>query len=140
MSDVTRLLTAAQAGDSETATELRPLVYDELRKLAAARLAGEKPGHGVAADRPGSRGVPGPGRTGRRASLGLPRTAARLVSLRYYAGPSVEEAGEALGLSRPTAGTAGRRHASAGCGSSTRSTSIWTRRRSSAPSPAWRAE
>jgi RNA polymerase sigma factor (TIGR02999 family) len=44
MSDVTRLLDAAAAGDPAAATDLLPLVYDELRKLAAARLAAEKPG------------------------------------------------------------------------------------------------
>jgi RNA polymerase sigma factor (TIGR02999 family) len=44
MSDVTLLLNAAAAGDSEAAAELLPLVYDELRKLAAARMAEEKPG------------------------------------------------------------------------------------------------
>lgn len=45
MSDVTRLLDAAQAGDRQAAAELLPLVYDELRKLAAARMAAENPGH-----------------------------------------------------------------------------------------------
>src|SRR5436309_5811500 len=45
MSDVTRLLDAARAGDRRAAADLLPLVYDELRKLAAARLAGEAPGH-----------------------------------------------------------------------------------------------
>jgi hypothetical protein len=44
MSDVTRILSAVEAGDPRAAAELLPLVYDELRKLAAARLAGEKPG------------------------------------------------------------------------------------------------
>jgi RNA polymerase sigma factor (TIGR02999 family) len=44
MSDVTRILDAAAAGDRVAASELLPLVYDELRKLAAARLAEEKPG------------------------------------------------------------------------------------------------
>ena len=44
MADVTRLLDAAAAGDPHAAAELLPLVYDELRKLAAARLANEKPG------------------------------------------------------------------------------------------------
>jgi RNA polymerase sigma factor (TIGR02999 family) len=44
MSDVTRLLDAAAAGDACAAKELLPLVYDELRQLAAARLAQEKPG------------------------------------------------------------------------------------------------
>jgi RNA polymerase sigma factor (TIGR02999 family) len=44
MAEVTRLLDAAAAGDPKAATELLPLVYDELRKLAAARMAEEKPG------------------------------------------------------------------------------------------------
>ena len=45
MSDVTRLLDAAAAGDRKAATDLMPLVYDELRKLAAAKMAAESPGH-----------------------------------------------------------------------------------------------
>lgn len=49
MTDVTRLLTAAEAGDVHAAAELLPLVYDELRKLAAARLAHEKPGQTLSA-------------------------------------------------------------------------------------------
>jgi RNA polymerase sigma factor (TIGR02999 family) len=44
MANVTQLLDAAAAGDPKAAAELLPLVYDELRKLAAARLAAEKPG------------------------------------------------------------------------------------------------
>ncbi|HEY1379775.1 MAG TPA: ECF-type sigma factor, partial [Gemmataceae bacterium] len=44
MADVTRLLDAAATGDPKAAAELLPLVYDELRQLAAARLAAEKPG------------------------------------------------------------------------------------------------
>jgi RNA polymerase sigma factor (TIGR02999 family) len=44
MSEVTQLLDAASAGDPNAAAELLPLVYDELRKLAAVRLAEEKPG------------------------------------------------------------------------------------------------
>ena len=44
MSDVTQILCAIEAGDPKAAAELLPLVYDELRKLAAARLAEEKPG------------------------------------------------------------------------------------------------
>ena len=44
MADVTQLLDAAAAGDPKAAAELLPLVYDELRKLAAARMAEEKPG------------------------------------------------------------------------------------------------
>ncbi len=45
MSDVTRLLDAAAAGDRQAAGEIMPLVYDELRKLAAARMAAESPGN-----------------------------------------------------------------------------------------------
>ena len=44
MADVTQLLDAAAAGDARAAAELLPLVYDELRGLAAARMAEEKPG------------------------------------------------------------------------------------------------
>jgi len=44
MADVTRLLDAAAGGDPKAAAELLPLVYAELRQLAAARLADEKPG------------------------------------------------------------------------------------------------
>jgi RNA polymerase sigma factor (TIGR02999 family) len=45
MPDVTRLLEAAAAGDRKAAADLLPLVYDELRALAAARMAAEAPGH-----------------------------------------------------------------------------------------------
>ena len=44
MSDVTRILSAIENGDSAAAEALLPLVYQELRKLAAAKLANEKPG------------------------------------------------------------------------------------------------
>jgi RNA polymerase sigma factor (TIGR02999 family) len=44
MSDVTRILAAIEQGDPHAAEQLLPLVYDELRKLAAQRLAQEKPG------------------------------------------------------------------------------------------------
>src|SRR5213593_1363857 len=42
--DVTRILAAVEGGDPIAAEKLLPLVYDELRKLAAQRLAHEKPG------------------------------------------------------------------------------------------------
>jgi RNA polymerase sigma factor (TIGR02999 family) len=45
MPDVTQLLDAAAAGDPKAAAELLPLVYEELRKLAAARMAAEAPDH-----------------------------------------------------------------------------------------------
>jgi len=166
MGDVTQLLTGAEAGDPRAAAQLLPLVYDELRKLAAARLAAEQPGQtlqptalvheayvrlvGGASDGWNGRGhffaaaaeamrrilveaarrkksEKGGGHR-RRVELGdhLPDpgpapdellavddalgrlaaedpTAAEFVKLRYYAGRSVEESGDALGLSRATA-------------------------------------
>src|SRR5262245_25987242 len=44
MSEVTRILSQIDLGDPKAAEQLLPLVYDELRKLAAAKLAHEKPG------------------------------------------------------------------------------------------------
>jgi RNA polymerase sigma factor (TIGR02999 family) len=44
MSEVTQILSAIEQGDPRAAEQLLPLVYDELRKLAAAKLAQEKPG------------------------------------------------------------------------------------------------
>jgi RNA polymerase sigma factor (TIGR02999 family) len=44
MSDVTRILSDIEQGDPHAAEQLLPLVYDELRKLAASKLAQEKPG------------------------------------------------------------------------------------------------
>jgi RNA polymerase sigma factor (TIGR02999 family) len=44
MSEVTRILSAIEQGDPHAAEQLLPLVYDELRRLAAKRLAQEKPG------------------------------------------------------------------------------------------------
>jgi RNA polymerase sigma factor (TIGR02999 family) len=44
MSDVTQLLSAIDAGDPKAGDQLLPMVYEELRKLAAVRMANEKPG------------------------------------------------------------------------------------------------
>jgi RNA polymerase sigma factor (TIGR02999 family) len=44
MSDVTRILSAIEQGDPHAAAQLLPLVYDELRRLAAEKMAQEKPG------------------------------------------------------------------------------------------------
>jgi RNA polymerase sigma factor (TIGR02999 family) len=44
MSDVTQILSQIEDGDGQAAEKLLPLVYDELRKLAAAKMAQEKPG------------------------------------------------------------------------------------------------
>jgi hypothetical protein len=49
MSEITRLLSAAEEGDPRAAERLLPLVYHELRELAAQRLAREKPGQTIAA-------------------------------------------------------------------------------------------
>ncbi|MCP4505813.1 MAG: hypothetical protein GY826_05385 [Fuerstiella sp.] len=43
MSDVTRILPAIEQGDQQASAELLPLVYQELRKLAAAKISTEKP-------------------------------------------------------------------------------------------------
>src|SRR6476661_2572314 len=45
MTDVTQILSQIESGDPSAAEQLLPLVYDELRRLAAHRLAHEKPGH-----------------------------------------------------------------------------------------------
>src|SRR5512138_2632099 len=45
MSNVTQILEAAQQGDSRAADKLLPLVYDELRKLAASKMANESAGN-----------------------------------------------------------------------------------------------
>ncbi len=49
MNDVTRILSAIELGDPDAAEQLVPLVYEELRKLAAQRLANEKPGQTIQA-------------------------------------------------------------------------------------------
>jgi RNA polymerase sigma factor (TIGR02999 family) len=167
MSDVTRILSQIESGDPSAADQLLPLVYDELRKLAAARLAHEKPGQTLQATalvhdayvrlvdthqaqhwdsrghffaaaaeairrilvenaRKKERVKHGGGR--KRVDLeqavsiadagcdgvlalneALDRFAvlepakARLVNLRYFAGCSIDEAAELLGISRTTA-------------------------------------
>src|SRR5262245_11737150 len=45
MANVTQILNAINAGDAQAAEQLLPLVYDELRRLAAGHMANEKPGH-----------------------------------------------------------------------------------------------
>jgi RNA polymerase sigma factor (TIGR02999 family) len=49
LTDVTRILSAIGQGDSQGAQQLLPLVYDELRQLAARKLAHERPGHTIQA-------------------------------------------------------------------------------------------
>ena len=45
MTDVTRILSAIEEGNAQVAEQLLPFVYEELRKLAAAKMAREEPGH-----------------------------------------------------------------------------------------------
>ena len=168
MSDVTRLLDAAAAGDATAAERLLPLVYDELRRLAAQKLAHERPGQTLQptalvheaylrlvgrndedrverprallrrrgrgdAPHPGrerpppaggqARRRPGPPGTGQRPGAAAEpredllaldealtklaatnRQAAELVQLRYFAGLTLPEAAEAMGIAPRTAG------------------------------------
>ena len=45
MSDVTAILAQIESGDPRAADQLLPLVYEELRRLATAKMANEQPGH-----------------------------------------------------------------------------------------------
>ena len=167
MSDVTRILSQIESGDPSAAERLLPLVYEELRKLAAARLAQEKPGQTLQAtalvhdayirlvdvekaqhwnsrghffaaaaesmrrilvDQARRKQAHKRGGQGRRISLdaadvGLASPAdeildidgaltrltaedpeaSRLIELRYFAGLSIEDAAELVGISRSTA-------------------------------------
>jgi RNA polymerase sigma factor (TIGR02999 family) len=167
MSDVTHILSAIEQGDLHAAEQLLPLVYDELRQLAAQKLAQEKPGqtlqptalvheaylrlvgvqeapswnsrgHFFAAAAEAMRRIliekarrkKADKRGGRRARVSLDcvdagtvappdellaldealerlgrhdPVAGQLVKLRYYAGLSLEQAAEALGVSSATA-------------------------------------
>jgi RNA polymerase sigma factor (TIGR02999 family) len=164
MSDVTHILAGIDAGDPQAAKQLLPLVYDELRRLAAARLAHEQPGHTLDAtalvheafirlggqqtfatksaflraaaesmrrilvDHARKKRAEKRGGEGRRFELsegdrvilpdpdtllavdealtqlaGQDAVAAELARLRLFAGQSIEDAAEALGISRATA-------------------------------------
>jgi RNA polymerase sigma factor (TIGR02999 family) len=164
MPELTHLIEAAQMGDRHAAAELLPLVYEELRKLAAAKMTAEAPGHTLNATAlvheaylrlVGDQQFDGRGhffaaateamrrilvnhardrnrlkRGGRRVRLELldqtgalaedpdlvlsldelltrlaeeDAVAARVAHLRLFGGLPVEEAGEALGLSRAVA-------------------------------------
>jgi RNA polymerase sigma factor (TIGR02999 family) len=167
MSEVTRILSAIDQGDPHAAEQLLPLVYDELRKLAAQRLAHENPGQTLQAtalvheaylrlvdvekaqawnsrghffaaaaeamrrilvDTARSRKAEKRGGDSRRANVELEELAAAqqdekllalheavdrleqqdpvkagLVKLRYFAGLSIRQAAEALGISTATA-------------------------------------
>ena len=70
MSDVTHILAAIERGDPKAVDQLLPLVYDELRRLAAQRLAQERARTDLASDGPGARGLRPPCRGQRAAALG----------------------------------------------------------------------
>jgi len=168
MHEVTRILTAVEQGDPHAAEQLLPLVYDELRRLAAEKMREEKPGQTlqntalvheayirlvdveqpqhwdsrrhffsaaaeamrrILVDRARRKGRRKRGGAMRRVELDAAQMsysppaeelldlndaldclaaedpqAAQFVKLRYFAGLSVEEAAEAVGLSRSAAG------------------------------------
>src|ERR1700750_2257343 len=64
MSEVTRILSAIEQGDPHAAERLLPLVYDELRRLAAQRLAPEAPRANPQTTAPGPQAQPRPGAPG----------------------------------------------------------------------------
>ena len=166
MSDVTRILQSMESGDVEAADELLPLVYGELRKLAASKMANESPNQtlqptalvheawlrltgdenvkwqgrahffGAAAEamrrilidnarRKQARRhgggqqrvdiaeieVAAPGKEQELLDMnealekfaGIDKSKAELVKLRYFAGLTIEESAEVLGISAPTA-------------------------------------
>jgi hypothetical protein len=55
--DTTHGVSSVEEGDLKAAEQLLPLVYDELRKLAAVKLAHERPGQRLPGDGPGARGL-----------------------------------------------------------------------------------
>jgi DNA-binding GntR family transcriptional regulator len=62
MNEAARILTAIENGDRQAAEQLLPFVYDELRRLAARKLARESPGAHASGHGPGARGVSAAGR------------------------------------------------------------------------------
>src|SRR6266478_3167884 len=90
MSDVTGILSGIEQGDPHGAEQLLPLVYDELRKLAAQRLAHEAPGQTLQATALGKLAA-------------TDKTAAELVQLRFFAGLALPEVAQHLGISPRTA-------------------------------------
>ena len=123
MTQASPLLSAIELGDPRAAERLLPLVYDELRRLAAQKLAQEKPGqtlqetalvHEAYMRLLGTKDPAAVADDGREADLlalddaltELERhdpQAARLVKLRYFAGLTADQAAAALGIS-PTTG------------------------------------
>jgi DNA-directed RNA polymerase specialized sigma24 family protein len=111
MNEVTRILSSVDQGDANAAEQLLPLVYEELRRLAVQRMAQEAPGQTLQ-----------PTGLVHEAYLRLVATeqaqawnsrghffvaaedaeAARIVDLHFFAGLSIDEVADALGMSRAT--------------------------------------
>ncbi len=131
MSEITRVLSAIEQGDPHAAEQLLPLVYDELRKLAAQMMAQEAPGQRILIDQARHKHSAKRGGTRKRVPLDelAPLLApegepgedlialdealqqleaedpikAQLVKLRYFTGASLEESARMLGISAATA-------------------------------------
>jgi predicted DNA-binding protein (UPF0251 family) len=95
VTNVTKILGAMQQGDPKAAGELLPMVYQELRHLAAARMANELPGQTLQPTALVHEALD-------KFAAQDPRKA-ELVKLRYFAGLKIEEAAQVLGVSEPTA-------------------------------------
>jgi hypothetical protein len=74
MNEVTRILSGIEAGDPHAAEQLLPLVYEELRKFAAQKLAQENPGQTLQATAPRLLPSPPMGRCVSLTSAMAPRT------------------------------------------------------------------
>jgi DNA-directed RNA polymerase specialized sigma24 family protein len=107
MSDVTQLLAAIEQGDQRAADELLPLVYEELRRLARARMASERAGHTLSATALVHEAYLRDDVVALDESLRRleehDSAAASVVKLRYFAGMSMPETAEALGIPLRTA-------------------------------------
>ena len=90
MTNVTQILSRIEQGDVSATEQLLPLVYHELRKLAAAKLAHEKPGHTLQA-------------TALVHEVYLRLVDVERVKLRYFLGYTVAESAEILGIAAATA-------------------------------------
>ena len=96
MSEVTHILDRVQRGEAQAAEELLPLVYEELRRLAAYQMAHEAPGQTL---QPTAL-VHVDDALAKLAAED--RLKAELVKLRFFVGLSIPEAGRVLGLSEST--------------------------------------
>jgi hypothetical protein len=74
MSDVTQILSQVESGDAGAAEQLLPLVYEELRKLAAAKLVQERPGQTLQATSPVPRSCCDTTLAGKPLAIALMRT------------------------------------------------------------------